>query len=213
MVGVPTGRLSPQIPPPQWLVTPVALEIDRGIGISLDGEALIVGQDARPGRIRILGHLEDGTFPQRDFTVERDGSNTRVDGYYDWQDYHLADEGGILRIQGSEPGSSSVVRTEGGRTVVENPYPARRYTIAPGAEGTRVDCGWDGFDFEVTSQGNTTRVQGTLPERGYTLTRHEDGSLTVDGHYAFQDFTIRPTERGFVVQGYYPQQRYEVIYE
>lgn len=210
MVGAPTGRLSPLIPPPQRFPVPVALEIADGIGIGLDGESLVVGHDSRPGRITIVGHLQDGTFPQRDFTISRDGFTTTVDGHYDWQDYRIVRDGASTRIENESPRESSTVTRTGDGLQVDNPFAAGRFQIRHEGAATIVDCEYDGNDYKVSREGNVTRIEGPIPERSFQVTSHDDGSATVDGHYAFQDFTITPTDKGFLVQGHHPQQRFEV---
>lgn len=210
MVGAPTGRLSPLIPPPNQFPVPIALEIADGIGIGLDGESLVVGHDSRVATITITGHLADGTYPQRDFTVQRDGQSTTIDGHYDWQDYRIVRDGATTRIENQSERESSTVTRDGEAVQVDNPFAAGRYSIRQEGGATIVDCEWDGNDYKVSREGDITRIEGPIPERSFEVTTHADGSATVNGHYAFQDFTITPSEDGFLVQGHYPQQKFAV---
>ncbi|MEW6279904.1 MAG: hypothetical protein AB1758_14845 [Candidatus Eremiobacterota bacterium] len=211
MAGVPTGYLSPQIPPPSLYATTVGLELAPGVGISLDGKALLVAHRPEASKLEIVGHLTDGTYPQRDFTVVSDGSATVVDGYFDHQDYRLEQQGDRTVADGHEDVQDFSIQDDGRTLRVDSRFAARAWTATREGQSADVRSDWaEGETFRVTREGNTTRVESSYPESSFTLTREDDGRIVVDGHYAFQDFTLTPGEGGFVLQGHFPQQRFEV---
>lgn len=209
-VGATTGSLNPQIPSPVWRSSPVAIEIADGIGFAIDGESLVVTDGVREGATTITGRLEDGTYPQRDFTVTRQGQDTRVEGYYDWQDYSMRREGSTLNIAGETPRESSVITEQpNGDILVEGAYPAQRYEIRAEGNTTRV-TGYDEFDSAlITFAGDKITIQGAIPERTFEITKTENG-FHVQGAYRFQDFDVTLAPEGFTIQGLYPQQKYVV---
>lgn len=213
MVGVPTGYLSPRVPfPPNAdYVVSVGVEIAPGLGISLDGRALLVGPSGHDGRTDIVGHLEDGTYPQRDTAVLRQGVSTVVDGHAEWRDYTLHGDDDHFHAQGNSIRQSfSVFDTPEGKRV-ESPYAARAWTIAEGEYGFSVSSDWaDGENFQVSREGNVTTVDSNYEDQDFTITRSSDGSLLIDGHLLTDDFTFNRTEDGYVLQGYHPQQRFEI---
>ncbi|MFN8608985.1 MAG: hypothetical protein U0931_15735 [Vulcanimicrobiota bacterium] len=212
MVGVPTGYLSPQIPPPNtYHVNSVGVEIEPGLGISLDGKAILVGPKDASEKFEIIGHLSDGTMPQRDFQVTRQGLQALVNGYYDNQDYSLNQQGNRLDVKGSEEvqNYSATYRADG--IDVASKYPARAYTVnVNGSEATVVSAWQDGPKYKITQEGNTTRVDAGSPEGSFTFTRKDDGSIFIDGQLKPQDFDITRENGKLVVQGYYPQQHYVI---
>lgn len=212
MVGVPTGYLSPQIPPPNtYHVNSVGIEIEPGLGISLDGKAILVGPKESNEKFDIIGHLSDGTQPQRDFQVTRQGLQALVNGHYDNQDYSLNQQGNQLDVKGSEEvkNFSATYRADG--IDVASKYPARAYTVnVNGSEASVVSAWQDGPKYKITQEGNTTKVDVGSPEGSFTFTRKEDGCIFIDGQLKPQDFDIKRENGKLVVQGYYPQQHYVI---
>lgn len=213
MVGVPSGYLSPRLPyppNPDYNVS-VGVELAPGLGVSLDGKVLLVGVDGPQGKTEVLGHLEDGTFPQRDTVAIRQDDRTLVDGFQDWQDFEL--KGKALNFQAKGKGplvSFHVAPTEQGFRV-ESPWSARAWTVEKTDKGYSVASDFeDGQRFEVSQQGNSTIIDSNVPDRDFVVTRGDDGSAVIDGRYSVDDFTWKPTSSGYVLQGYYPQQHFEV---
>ncbi len=214
MVGVPTSYLSPRLPfpPNAGYAVSVGVEIAPGLGISLDGRALLVGPSGHEGRTDIVGHLEDGTYPQRDTVVVRQQGSTVVDGHAEWRDYRLHGTDEHFHAEGSSLLTSfSVYEAPEGGTRVESPYAARAFTIAEGDYGFSVSSDWaDGERFQVSQEGNVTTVDSNWEDQDFTVTRNDDGSVLIDGHLLTDDFSFRPTDNGFVLQGYHPQQKFEI---
>lgn len=212
MVGVPTGYLSPQIPPPNtYHVNSVGIEIEPGLGISLDGKAILVGPKETTEKFDIIGHLSDGTMPQRDFQVTRQGLQALVNGYYDNQDYSLNQQGNKLDVKGSEDvqNFSATYRADG--IDVASKYASRAYTVnVSGSEATVVSAWENGPKYKITQDGDTTKVDAGFEEGNFTFTRKEDGSIFIDGQLRPQDFDIKRENGKLVVQGYYPQQHYVI---
>lgn len=212
MVGVPTGYLSPQIPPPNtYHVNSVGIEIEPGLGISLDGKAILVGPKETTEKFDIIGHLSDGTMPQRDFQVTRQGLQALVNGYYDNQDYSLNQQGNKLDVKGSEDvqNFSATYRADG--IDVASKYASRAYTVnVNGSEATVVSAWENGPKYKITQDGDTTKVDAGFEEGNFTFTRKEDGSIFIDGQLKPQDFDIKQENGKLVVQGYYPQQHYVI---
>jgi hypothetical protein len=212
IVGAFTGRLGPQIPsgPPQW-PAPIGIEIKDGIGIGLDGESIIVSHHNKNSEISIQGHLEDGTYPQRDFKVTRDGNNTKIDGFYNWQDYTLTQKGNSLEIDGETIREDYKVTNENGKTIVKGDYPVQNYVISNSGNNIKVDGYENMDDYLLTMEGNVTKIKGPFEERDFTIT-NKGNEITVDGHYAYQDFTIKKEGNKVTIQGYYPQQKYVITF-
>lgn len=213
MVGVPTGFLSPQIPPPNsYHVTSVGLEIEPGLGISLDGKAILVGPKEATDKFEIIGRLADGTYPQRDFQVTREGLQAVVNGYYDHQDYSLDQKNGEFSATNKTDevqNFKATFRNDG--LDVHSKYAARAYKVdVNGAQASVVPAWQDGIRYSLTQEGNVTRVTTGHEELDFTFTRKEDGSIFIDGQLKPQDFDIKRENGALVVQGYYPQQRYVI---
>ena len=212
MVGVPTGFLSPQIPPPNsYHVTSVGIEIEPGLGISLDGKAILVGPKDTTEKLDIIGHLADGTYPQRDFQVTRQGLQALVNGMYDRQDYKLDQQGPLLDVKGQTDVESFTATYRADGMDVNSKYSGRTYKADINGSQATVVPAWDGgMKYTLTQEGNTTRVSTGHEEADFTFTRKEDGSIFIDGQLKPQDFDIKQENGALVVQGYYPQQRYVI---
>lgn len=212
MVGVPTGFLSPQIPPPNsYHVTSVGIEIEPGLGISLDGKAILVGPKDQTEKFDIIGHLEDGTYPQRDFQVTRQGLQAVVNGYYDHQDYQLDQQGSQLTAKGQTDVESFGANYRDNGVDVTSKYPARAYTVnVDGANATVVPAWQDGIKYSLTQEGNVTKVTTGHEELDFTFTRKDDGSMFLDGQLKPQDFDIYRENGALIVKGYYPQQKFVI---
>ena len=212
MVGVPTGYLSPQIPPPNTNhVNSVGIEIEPGLGISLDGKAILVGPKEATDKVDIIGHRSDGTYPNRDFQVTREGLQTLVNGHYDNQDYSLKQSGNQVDIQGKEDVNNVQAQFRADGIDVLSKYAARAYTVnVNGADATVVSGFADAPKYKITQEGNTTKVDAGFAEGNFSFTRKDDGSIFIDGQLKPQDFDIKREGGKLVVQGYYPQQRYVI---
>jgi hypothetical protein len=211
LVGAPTGSLNPQIPSPVYRPQAVAIEIADGIGFGIDGESLVVDDGGVNGKTTITGHLDDGTYPQRDFVVTRDGADTKVDGYYDWQKYAMHRDKNVLHINGADASTSSTVTTTVDSTVVDGAYPAQRYYI--GQSGTDVvtvdNAGDPNYNAQIVYGDDHISIKSDIPERCFEIDKTPNG-FHVQGMYRFQDFDVTRTDKGFVIQGLYPQQKYVV---
>jgi len=215
MAGVPTGYLSPQIPPPTTYTSYVGVEIVPGLGISLDGRALLVGQKGTTENLEIIGHLpgEPGgppvLYPQRDFKVSHNGDNTRVDGYYGWQDYSLSRSGNQVSVTGETDRDCFVTTERADGFDIQSKYAGRTWHVTTNGNTATVTDGTD-QRITVTQNGNQTVVNTGHAENSYTLTRGDNGVITVDGQLKPQDFTISNGAEGLVVQGHYPHQKFVV---
>ena len=209
MIGASTASLNPQIPSPVHRPSTVAIEIEEGIGFAIDGESLVVADSVREGTSSIVGHLEDGSYPQRDFKVSRKGNQTTVDGYYDWQDYTLRRTDDKVEVQCGDPEFSATVTDGPNGLASSGPFPAQSYKVTSKGNETRIQGFDDIHSATIIHDGNTLRIQGAVPERSFEITRTSSG-FHVEGMYRFQDFDVTRTADGFVIQGYYPQQRYAV---
>lgn len=212
MVGVPTGSLSPQLTPPSnYHVNSVGIEIEPGLGISLDGKAILVGPKDVTDKFDIIGHLSDGTMPQRDFNVTRQGLATLVNGHYDNQDYQMQQQGNQLDIKGKEDVHNVQANYRADGIDVVSKYAARAYTVnVNGSEASVVSAFDNAPKYKITQEGNTTKVDSGFEEGNFTFTRKDDGSIFLDGQLKPQDFNITRENGKIVVQGYYPQQRYVI---
>jgi len=212
MVGVPTGYLSPQIPPPNtYHVNSVGIEIEPGLGISLDGKAILVGPKDITDKFDIIGHLSDGTMPQRDFNVSRQGLAAVVNGHYDHQDYQLQSQGNQLDIKGKEDVHNVQANYRADGIDVVSKYAARAYTVnVNGSEASVVSAFDNAPKYKITQEGNTTKVDAGFEEGNFSFTRKDDGSIFIDGQLKPQDFNITRENGKIVVQGYYPQQHYVI---
>lgn len=215
MVGVPSGYLSPRLPfPPnvEYNVS-VGVELAPGLGISLDGKAILVGAQGHQGRTEILGRLADGTLPQRDTVVLRRGEETVVDGHFDWQDYRLQSQGDRVTASGADVTKSFTVSpTPNGGFRVENPKAARAWTVEPHADGFSVKSDSpEAESFQVSRQGNATLVDSNFPDQDFTVLTQPNGAAIIDGHLRTEDFTWTPNAQGFVLQGHHEQQRFAVV--
>ena len=212
MVGVPTGYLSPQIPPPNtYHVNSVGIEIEPGLGISLDGKAILVGPKDVTDKFDIIGHLSDGTMPQRDFNVSRQGLAAIVNGHYDNQDYQLQQQGNQLDIKGKEDMHNVQANYRADGIDVVSKYAARAYTVnVNGSEASVVSAFDNAPKYKITQEGNTTKGDSGFEEGNFSFTRKDDGSIFLDGQLKPQDFNITHENGKIVVQGYYPQQRFVI---
>jgi hypothetical protein len=204
IVGAPTGRLSPRIDTPNVHPSPIAIEITNGVGIGIDGESIIVAP-GKEGEIEIIGHLEDGTYPQRDYKVTRKGETTVVDGYYNWQDYKITKSGDRMHIAGETPRETFDVVESGSGFKVSGQYPVQNYDVTFKGNETKVDNPVDIDDAYIVTKGNVTTIKGAHEERDFTITR-ESNHMKIDGRYAFQDFDITWNDKEIVVKGHYPHQ-------
>ena len=100
-----------------------------GIGIGINGETLIVDDHVQANTTTITGHLDDGTYPQRDYTVQKDGQGAHIDGVYDWQKMGMVRNGNKLGIKGETDRESSEVTSLPKGLVVDSPYPGKRYSV------------------------------------------------------------------------------------
>ncbi|MDQ7824702.1 MAG: hypothetical protein RDV48_18010 [Candidatus Eremiobacteraeota bacterium] len=205
MVGAPTARLAPYIDEPNVHPAPIALEIANGVGIGIDGESIIVGP-GKEGTIEVTGHLEDGTYPQRDYKVTREGNVTKIDGYYDWQDYTIEGKGNTMHIAGETPRESFDVSEKGNTIDIKGQWPVQNYAITKKGSDVSVKGYDDVYSAKISTQGNVTTIKGGFEERDFTVTR-ENNSLKVDGKMAYQDFTITWDDKQIVVTGCYPHQK------
>jgi len=211
IVGAPTGRLKPIIIPPNVHPSPIAVEIDRGIGIGIDGESIIVAPYPRNETIVVDGQLPDQEpqklYPQRKYDVARKGNETVVDGFYNWQDYKLEKDGNVTRITGETDRESITVVDKGDQVTVDGKWPVQKYSITNKGKETQVDGFDELYDAKITREGNTVAIDGNIPERKFTITK-EGNKYKVNGHYAFQDFEITVEGDKMVVQGFYPHQKF-----
>ena len=213
MVGVPSAYLSPRVPfPPNvGYNVSVGVELAPGLGMSLDGKTLLVGAEGHQGRTEILGRLADGTYPQRDTVVLRDGAETSVDGHSDWQDFQMIGTRGNFAAENeNEVRSFHVSETEDGFRV-ESPYAARAWTVKNTENGYSVVSDFaQGERFEVSSKDGVTTVDSNYPDQDFTITKNADGSQTIDGHLRPEDFTFTPKQNGYELKGFYPQQFFAI---
>ena len=226
IVGAYTGRLNPQIPPGSYhTLVPIGLEIQNGVGISLDGESLIVAHSPKDGQVSIKGHLEPGQgepvpesgvlYPQRDFEVSNKGGTTKVDGFYDWQDYTITRKDGKTTIDCADDMEGRFdyqVFQDGNKTIVKGKYPAQNFVITRDGNKTYVKGCDDNMSYTLTTEGNKTKIEGNIPERQFTVT-DKGKELAIDGHMAYQDFKVTKGPKEFTIKGYYPQQKYEVSFK
>lgn len=211
MAGAPTGFLSPQVPPPSDYVVSLGLEIAPGIGISLDQKAILIGQNVGQDKLDIIGHLDDGTYPQRDFKVSRQGDSTTIDGKYGWQDYSLQRQGGKVVVTGDEARRSFDAFEKDGLPQTTGKMPAKTFTTVREGNSIQVNPGWEGGPhYTITQEGATTKVKSDYEDMDFTLTRRDDGSFLVDGKLNPQDFVITPQGQGWLVKGYYATQKYTI---
>lgn len=203
MVGAPTVSLESRIPSPVYRPSPVAVEIAKGVGFGIDGHTLVVS-DAAPAGTKIEGHLDGGTYPQRDFTVSHEGGGTQVNGYFSGQNYTMSRDGGVLRIGNENPEFSSTVSQADGSTVVDGPKEAQHYDIHPGAGGTVVQ----GLERVVVrpTAGGGTKISSPERDLSYQITP-TPGGLHIEGSHKYNSYDVTFTDHGFVIQGAFPAQR------
>lgn len=214
MAGVPAGYLSPRLPfPPNadYNVS-VGVEIAPGLGISLDGKALLVGPEGHQGRTDIIGHLEDGTYKNRDTVVLRSGDETTVDGDQQWRDFSMKGKRRAFLAAGDTDRQGFTVASTDSGFRVKSKFAARAWTVSETPRGASVSSKYeDGERFTVRTQGNTTIVDSNLPDQDFTITRNADGSVLIDGKYSPDDFTFRSTDSGYELKGFYPQQHFKIV--
>lgn len=211
-VGAPTGSLNPQIPSPVYRPSAVAIEIADGIGFGIDGETLIVDDGGKNGTVSITGHLDDGTYPQRDFTVTRNGDDTKIDGYFGWQTYAMHRDKNVLHINGEDDTESSTVTKTVDGTVVDGAWPAQRFYLGQAQQTDVVtvdNAGDSNYDAQIIYGADSISIKSEIPERNFEITKTDNG-LHVKGMYRFQDFDVAYGKDGFTIQGLYPQQKYVV---
>ena len=225
IVGAYTGRLNPQIPPGDYHnLVPIGLEIKNGVGISLDGESIIVTRPEQQGKISITGHLEPGPgegappsgilYPQRDFQIVSNKEATKIDGHYDWQDYTITDKDGKREIDCKEDQDGRFdyqVVKDGNTTHVKGKFPAQNFTITKDGNKTSVKDYEDKLIYTVTTEGKVTQVKGDIPERVFTIT-DKGNEWAIDGHMAYQDFNVTKKDNEVIIKGHYPQQKYVIKY-
>ncbi|HPZ06906.1 MAG TPA: hypothetical protein PL110_02230 [Candidatus Eremiobacteraeota bacterium] len=226
IVGAYTGRLNPQIPPgDRYNLVPIGLEIQKGVGISLDGESIIVTRPPESGKVSITGHLQPGEgepvpesgilYPQRDFQVVSDEKATTIDGFYDWQDYTITDKDGERKIDCKDDDNGRFdyqVKQEGNKTFVTGEKAVQNFTITKEGNKTYVKGYDDNLSYTITTEGNVTKVKGNIPERQFTIT--DNGKeWAIDGHMAYQDFKVTKDPHQVVIKGYYPQQKYVIDFK
>ncbi|MCD4783645.1 MAG: hypothetical protein K8T10_07420 [Candidatus Eremiobacteraeota bacterium] len=210
IVGAPAGRLSPQIPPTDLILSPIAVEIDRGIGIGIDGESIIVAPYPRNETVVIDGKLEDGLYPQREYTVNRQDNKTDVDGLFDWQDYKMVTKGETTNIKGETDRESITVVEKADLITIDGKYPVQKFKIQSGDKGTKVDGFEENFDAKITHlTDNKIQIKGNMPERTFTVTK-EGNTYNFDGHYAFQKFQVTVDGDNMLVKGFYPHQKFNI---
>lgn len=212
MSGVPTGYLIPIAPAPKPLVPTVGVEIEPGLGISLDGNAILVGPNASTESFEIHGHPEFGV-PVRDFEVHRQGNQTSVDGYHPHQDYLLQQLGSTLRVEGETPVESFRTFYGGDGFEVKSAYSNRSYKVKiQGARASVTSGSGDGMRYEVTQEGSLTRVKPSQGGGYLRFDRQSDGSIVVDGPLDTQDFRLTPqaSGKGWLLTGFYPHQSYQI---
>ena len=212
MAGVPSAYLSPRIPPPNvGYNVSVGVEIAPGLGISLDGKALLVGPGGHQGRTDILGHLPDGSYKSRDSVVLSSDSETRVDGYHAWQDYSLYGSAEEFSAQGDSALRSFTVNPTDSGFEVKSEYSARTWTVSQDANSISVVSDYDdGERFVVSTQDGVTTVDSNFEGQDFTLTKQEDESVFIDGKLTTQDFTFKATDSGYDLKGHFPQQHFRV---
>lgn len=216
MAGVPTGFLSPQIPPPTTYTSYVGVEIVPGLGISVDGRALLVGQKGTTENLQIIGHLpgEPGSsspilYPQRDFTVSHNGNSTAVDGHFGWQDYSLSRSGNQVSVTGETDRDTFVTTERADGFDIQSKYAGRTWHVTTNGNSAIVTDGTD-QRYTITQNGNQTVVDSGHVESSFTFTRGDNGVITVDGQLKPQDFSIGQGAEGLVVQGHYPHQKFVI---
>jgi hypothetical protein len=138
-------------PGDNYQLIPIGLEIKNGVGISLDGESIIVTRPDQQGKISITGHLEPWAgepappsggvlYPQRDFQVVSDKNATNLMVIMTGSDYTITDKDGKLEIDCKDD--------EGGR-----------------------------FDYQVVKNGNTTFVKGKYAVQNFVKTTEGNKTL------------------------------------
>lgn len=209
-VGAPTGSLTAQTSAPEHRPCPVAIEIADGIGFGIDGEALIVGDGGADGTYSIQGHVEDGGYPQRDFTVERSGNDTRVNGFFGWQDYTLHRDQNVVEIKGESDGETMSVTSMSQGLVVFGKQPGQRYFVGVGSSNVVTVEGYTRHTTtQVIFEEDHITIKDPAPERSFEITRTPEG-FHVHGAVNEQSYDVKHTANGFIIQGPFPQQRYVV---
>ena len=209
MAGAPASFLSSQVPPPSTYVVPVGIEFAPGLGFSLDGKALLVGHKNANEKFEIIGHLDDGLYPQRDYKVSREGANTSIKSVYAWQAYSFNNHDGTTDVKGETDRESFSVKESATALQTVGKFPAKSFTVKPGADSVHVEPGYaEGPHYSLTQKGNKTFVDAGNEEVNFEFTKNDDGSFAVHGKYKFQDFTITPQGDGWLVKGHFPSQKY-----
>lgn len=208
IVGAPTARLDPLIDQPVEHPVPFGIEIKDGVAIGIDGQSIIVGQGGK-GKIDITGHLEDGTYPDRDYKITRGADKTTIDGIYDWQDATITGKGNTVQIKGETPRESFDARETSSGVVIKGQWPVQNFTIEN--KGREIDVqGYEPVDsYNLKTEGNITTItnKSGIDDMNYTITRKDDHSMHVEGRMAYQKFDITWNDSEMVVKGLYPHQR------
>lgn len=212
MSGVVTGYLTPIVPAPKPLTITVGVEIEPGLGISLDGHALLVGPKEAQESFEIHGHPEFGV-PVRDFQIHRHGNLTEVDGCHAHQDYRLEMQARQLRVVGETALESFRTSYRCDGFDVGSPYSNRSYKVdIRGSRATVKPGSGDGMRYQVAQDGNRTRVRAGYGGGELVFERQADGSILVDGPLNTQDFRLSPSAsgQGWELSGFYPHQGYQI---
>ena len=197
MVGAPTAHLTTTAP---TVKSPnIGISLGGNLGISLDGRTLLVGHD-QPGKMVIDGRTEDGSLPQRVFEVNNDGAQTRINGYYQHQDFTLTADS----IDGNDRTDDVKVVHGDDFIRVESPFPARSFTARQKTDSIEVTSG-TGVRYTITETDDLgLSVQSSIPYESFTIDQNG-----IDGNYAYQDFKFE----GHQIEGLYPQQQISIQYQ
>jgi hypothetical protein len=209
MIGANAVSLSSQNPSPVHRPSTVAIELAPGIGFGIDGETLVVDDKVALGSTTFTGHLDDGSFKDRDRVVTRDASSTKIEGAYDWQDYAMVRKGDNLAITCGDSDFNALVTQDSKVLASQGQFASQQYTVTAQGNVTRVQGFEPQYSADIVYTGDTIEVKGASPERTFEITRTPNG-YHIQGDYRFQDFDITRTANGLVVSGYYPLQHYVV---
>jgi hypothetical protein len=211
IVGAPTSRLDPMIDEPIVHPVPFGIEIKNGVAIGIDGQSIIVGQGVE-GKIDITGHLEDGTYPQRDYRITRESGKTTVDGLYDWQDATITGRGNNVHIKGETARESFDARETSSGVEIRGQWPVQNFNIEN--RGKEIDIkGYEPVDsYNLVTEGNVTTItnKSGFDDMNYTITKKDAHSMHVEGKMAYQKFDITWNDSEMVVKGFYPHQKHVI---
>lgn len=204
MVGVPAAFLTPGArPPASGNVPRVGIELEPGLGLSLDGRALLVGANGTLSEQNLLQNVSGKAVH-----ISRQGGDTVV-GDQAHPGFRLTQTDGHVSATGSSDGDSFQAQVCPAGADLQSPAPARSYTVRYQPGGASVQPGWSGgISYSLQQDGATTRITTGHPQADLTVTRQGDGSVSVRGALNSQNFLIRRGDDGLSIQGYYPQQSY-----